>query len=110
MNPRNESPRQVPIACTLTANELPNRVDEWKEFVRTCVVEIRRAPGSACLLLVPGDEALVAAVSLAQREKECCAFFEFSLTIEREERWLCLTVPDGAAATLDAFAEMLATD
>jgi hypothetical protein len=109
MTSRNDEPRRVPIACTLTANELPGRVDEWRALVRDWVVETRREPGSARLRLDPSEQALVAAVALAQREKECCAFFEFSLSIESEARWLCVTVPDDADATLDAFAQMLGT-
>ncbi len=107
MNPRRGNARTVPIACTLTADDLPTRVNEWKSFVRDWVLDREEGSLSARLRLAPGDEALVAAVSLAQREKECCAFFEFAVAIEADTRWLCVSVPEGAESTLASFADML---
>jgi hypothetical protein len=99
--------RTIPVACTLTASDLPDRIDEWRSFARQWVLARETDPTSARFLLAPGDEALVAAASLAQREKECCAFFEFSISIEAQDRWLSVSVPSGAEATLTGFADML---
>jgi hypothetical protein len=40
---------------------------------------------------------------LAQREKACCPFFEFSLDIGAESLCLRLRVPDDAAPVLDGL-------
>lgn len=100
--------RVVPIACTLTANDVPARLAEWKAFARESILSCDIEPLSARLRLTPGDGALLAAVSLAQREKACCAFFEFSIALDDGDRWLCVSVPEGAGETLAGFAELLA--
>ena len=107
MSEGTEQRRTVPIACTLNASDLPARIDEWRSFVRRWVVESETDPTSVRFRLAPDDEALVAAASLAQREKECCAFFEFAISIQAHDRWLNVTVPSGAEATLSAFADLL---
>jgi hypothetical protein len=59
------------------------------------------------LELRDSDAALTAAVALAQREKECCAFFDVSLMLEADRRTLVLAVPDGAQEVLAAFVALL---
>ena len=48
------------------------------------------------LVLRDSDDALTAAVALAQREKECCAFFDVSIALTRtgaRSSWPCPTAP-----------------
>jgi hypothetical protein len=97
----------VPIACTLEAGDLPARVAAWKAFARDWVLETERGPALARFLLAPSDQALVAAASLAQREKACCAFFDFAIALDSDASWLCVTAPDHAEEALAVFAEML---
>jgi hypothetical protein len=97
----------VPIACTLSADDLPARLAEWQDFHRSSVRAIERTPSSARLLLAPSDEVLVAAASLSQLEVKCCAFFEFAIVLHAEERWLHVTVPAGAEDTLSSFLDIL---
>jgi hypothetical protein len=59
------------------------------------------------LVLDPSPAALVAAVELAQREKQCCAFFDIAVEIGAQERTLSLRVPDGAEEAMAAFVAML---
>jgi hypothetical protein len=99
---------EVPIACTLEAGRLPERVAEWRAFAGRSVRQIEREAHAARLRLADGDDVLVAAASLAQREKECCAFFDFALLLEPEARWLRITVPVQADEVLAGFLEMLA--
>lgn len=71
----------IPIACSLDAGSLAERIDEWR--------------------------ALVAAASLGQREKRCCAFFDVAIGLGADSRTLSLTVPDGAEGALGAFVVLL---
>jgi len=98
----------VPVACTLGAGDIPGRVAEWQAFYRERVRTTERSATSARLLLDPSDGAVVVAASLGQRETECCAFFTFTIALEAEARWLTLTVPPEAGATLTGFLDMLA--
>ena len=97
---------ETPIACSLSAEELPARLAEI------------RAIGADALLAVDGPgalrfrndevtrrrlEAIVAA------ESECCAFLAFELKAVGDEFELRVTAPEGAEALADdlvqAFAE-----
>ena len=97
----------VPIACTLEVGDLPARMSEWQAFYRSSVTATEAGPGSLRLRLEPSDATLVAAASLSQLEKQCCAFFDFAISLEAEQRWLAVTVPEGAEVTLTTFGEML---
>ena len=98
---------RVPIACTLTANQLPDRVEEWRSFLGAQVTAVEREAGAARLRLAEGDDVLAAAADLAQREKQCCAFFEFAIALDGEYRWLTVSVPDDAAPVLDELLTLL---
>ena len=51
---------------------------------------------------------LEAVVRLAQREKACCPFFDFSILVDAGTVALRVSVPAGAAAILDDFARLSA--
>jgi hypothetical protein len=91
---------RVPIACTLTAVQAKDRVGEWREFLARGVDERQLEGTVARLRLRPGDDVLVTAVDLAQREKSCCGFFSFSIELDTEARWLRVEVPADATPIL----------
>ncbi|HVB91526.1 MAG TPA: hypothetical protein VND70_05440 [Acidimicrobiales bacterium] len=97
----------VPIAGTLETEDLPARHAEWQDFFRSSVVTSEISPSAVRLLLEPSDGALLHAVSLGQREKQCCAFFDFAIMVEAAQRWLSVTVPVGTEETLTRFLTML---
>jgi hypothetical protein len=99
---------RIPLACTLGADAATGRVEEWRGFLARSIVGVERA-GDRQLRLRLDDStiALTAAVDLAQREKACCAFFEFSLELEATSRWLVVRVPSEATAMLAEFATLL---
>jgi hypothetical protein len=99
--------RSVPIACTLEIGDIPERFAEWQAFYRSSVTDTEVSPVSVRLRLDPSDATLAAAASLSQREKQCCAFFDFAISLEVEQRWLTVTVPPGAEETLTTFTAML---
>jgi hypothetical protein len=45
-------------------------------------------------------------VSLAQREKACCQFFDFTFEVEADSIALVIEVPGDAAPVLDEFAAL----
>lgn len=99
----------VPIACSLSASGLDARAAEWRALVASSVSAVAVDPGDTAvrLALRDGDAALTSAVALAQREKECCPFFDVSLVLEADRRTLVLAVPEGAEEVLRAFAALL---
>lgn len=97
---------KIPIACTLTTVDAHDRVEEWRSFLADHI-EIETSARDANTLrlrLRPGDATLLAAADLAAREKDCCAFFTFSIAIESDGRWLHITVPPDASEILDRLA------
>lgn len=87
---------RIPIACELTADDADLRVEEWRQFLATQVIEVRQGARSIRLSL-RDDDAVLAAVDLARREKTCCPFFQFRLVPLPETVWLDIEVPDEAA-------------
>jgi anti-sigma-K factor RskA len=96
-----------PIACSLDAGSLADRVDEWRALVATSVVAVDAEPTAVHLVLAASGAALVAAVELAEREKRCCPFFDVTIEIGARQRTLSLRVPDGAEEAMATFVAML---
>ena len=96
-----------PIACSLDAGALAERIDEWRALVASSVDSVVAEPTAVHLVLDPSDAALVAAVGLAQREKQCCPFFGVAVDIGTEHRTLSLRVPDGAEEAMATFVAAL---
>ena len=97
----------TPIACSLDARDLAGRVKEWRALVADSVVAIEAGPTTVRLVLAPAESALVSAVDLAQREKQCCPFFDVALDIGERQRTLSLRVPEGAEEAMATFVAML---
>jgi hypothetical protein len=97
----------VDLACSLGAGSLEERVGEWRALVSSSVVAVEAEATSVRLVLDESPEALAAAASLAQREKQCCPFFDVAILIGPVQRTLRLTVPAGAEEAMAAFVEML---
>jgi hypothetical protein len=97
----------VPIACSLDAGSLGERADEWRALVASSVTSVQSDRTAVRLTLRESEVALSAAASLAQREKQCCPFFDVSIVLEPDRRTLVLAVPDGAEEVLAAFVALL---
>lgn len=98
---------QVPIACTLTADAAVDRLGEWRDFLTTKVETVDYGKNSAILTLRGGNLALMTATDLAEREKACCSFFEFSLALGATETSLTIGVPPDAEPILTEFLALL---
>jgi hypothetical protein len=84
------------------------RLDEWRRFLESSIVEVTMSGDEQLRLRLDlSREVLLAAVDLAQREKSCCRFFEFSIDIKEESCWLVVRVPREAVAVLKEFAGLL---
>ncbi len=96
---------RIPIACTLDEVSARDQVEEWHQTLAGSVAVVERpSPVELHLVLRPDLAGLTEVVRLAQREKRCCAFFDFALRIEPAAVRLVVSVPADAAALLDVFA------
>ena len=84
-----------PIACTLGADTVPDRLREWQAVLDR--VEERRATAQGVRLRLPRDPELLAATAgVAAREVDCCSFFTFTLALDADAAWLTITAPADA--------------
>jgi hypothetical protein len=99
---------KVPVACTLSAADAGERVEEWRRFLATSTSAVERSSDRQLRVrLADTSKALHGAVDLARREKACCEFFEFSIDVEADASWLSVAVPADAEGILADFASLL---
>jgi hypothetical protein len=91
-----------PLACRLDAASARDQLDEWRKLLAGAgVIHERVTPGE--LLVHLDRSALSDVVDLAQREKACCPFFDFSLRIDADALVLRVAVSPEASVVLDRF-------
>lgn len=94
---------QIPIACSLEAEVAGSQLAEWATLARSPGVAVERPSPTELAIRLPRGAPADAVVGLAQREKACCPFFDFTLGIEAEALTLRVTAPAEASALLDAL-------
>lgn len=97
----------VPIACTLVADAVIDRLSEWKAFLATMVQSVETGTCDAVLTLLGGSEPLLMATDLAEREKACCSFFLFSIGLDGTGTHLHIEVPPEAEPILTDLLSLL---
>ena len=101
---------EIPIACTLGATEALTQFGEWKDLLSQLATNTSRtAPGRLEIILPTDLTNVTALIQLAQREKACCAFFDFTLVIKAERVTLVVDVPPEASSMLDDLHADLAS-
>jgi hypothetical protein len=97
-----------PIACSLEAAEAASQLGEWHDLLAPAVVEVERVGSTtARFRLAPEFAAVPALIELARREVACCPFFRFALEVDVSGSAFAVSVPDDAAAILDAFTALV---
>ena len=95
----------APDACTLPTTERPLRVAEFDELF-TAVVRFDRPQPTRLDLVVPGG-AEAAGRDLADRESQCCSFFEFEFEPVGDDVVMRIAVPPTQIEVLDALEDRL---
>jgi hypothetical protein len=91
-----------PLACGLDAASARDQLGEWRKLLADGGTTNERL--TPHVLFVHVDRSmLVDVVDLAQREKACCPFFDFSLRIDADALILRIAVPPEASVVLDRF-------
>jgi phosphinothricin acetyltransferase len=102
--------RVIPIACTLEEHQAESRLDEWRLTLTPLVASVERPEPRRLRLTLRADPAGIAKlVGLAQAEKVCCPFFNFTLDVDSETVALVVEVPADAETVLDDFARLAGT-
>jgi hypothetical protein len=90
---------RIPIACTLETGDLPDRLAAWGEMLEQ-VVERTDVPGGLRLTM-SADADVASLAALAAAERGCCAFLDFTITIDARGVALEVTTTDDARPVLD---------
>jgi hypothetical protein len=99
---------RIPVACNLDDQGALAQLEEWRALLAGPMVTRRRvSPSELALGLAEGPAQLETVVRLAQREKACCPFFDFTLHIGADALVLTISVPEEAAPLLDQLAAPL---
>ncbi len=88
-------PADVPIACTLEAGAMPDRLAEWDAVLEHAHRRVATADGALRIGFGAGvDVSDLARVVAA--EQRCCAFFSFAIMIDERGTALEVRAPEGA--------------
>jgi len=91
---------KIPIACTLTADDMGDRLAEWNAaLARATTREV--TPDGYRLRFAPDAEFAGELANLAAREVGCCAFFTFAITVATDGLALDVLAPADARPLLD---------
>jgi len=90
---------ETPIACTLTGQDMDQRIGQWRSLLAGASIE--PIPGGVRVRL-PADRAARAA-ELAVAEQECCAFFDVRLLLQGPIVEMEVRAPEEAAPLLSAL-------
>ncbi len=101
---------RVPEACTLPTEERPLRLAEFDALFASAVDRAERPGEGRLRLYLTGNAGLADTVrDLAARERECCAFFTFTVTATKPGRvTLDVEVPADHIDVLNALADRAA--
>lgn len=102
-----DTAQDLPIACSLSAQERATRQDENGKLLRE-VVEIKELEQGYALKFAGNVEQIQGLFQFITQERACCPFFTFALRFEPQNGpvWLTLSGPDGTKAFLQEMIEI----
>jgi protein-tyrosine-phosphatase len=93
---------EVPIACTLDATAMPERLDDW-QAVLAHVTERTTATDGALRLEFDDEIGASELARLAAAEQHCCSFFSFVITVDARGVGLEVRAPGEATEIVSAL-------
>lgn len=96
-----KSPTSAPIACTLGADAIGARLDEWGSVLDHAVT--RRAIEGGVRVELDSRSDLAELSRLVAVEHDCCRFFSFTITIDGRGIALEVRAPEAAQAIVTAL-------
>lgn len=91
-----------PGACTLDAEALPVRLEEWRAMLDRATSRAAGPDGTVRVEFAP-DMPLRDLADLVEAEQRCCAFFSFTITVDHRGVGLEIGAPEGAQQAVTAL-------
>ena len=104
-----------PLACTLTAAQMPERLAEIRAIGADALLSSETSASRSALLRFRASSATRARLrALIAAEAECCAFLSFALADEADAVLLTISAPEGGEPIMQelvcAFRDEAAVD
>jgi hypothetical protein len=97
----------VPIVCTLSPNQMGERLDEFSELFGNHLLSVTRPAAHRTRWVLRAADGVEAATrDLLVREQQCCAFFTFGVERIGDTLVVEATVPAGAELALDGLTSI----
>src|SRR4051794_17264510 len=101
-------PTELPIACSLNAAELSDRLAEMSALGRSALMSVDRTPNTAVLRFRPGAETSGRLAAIVAAESRCCAFLDLTVSEAGDALALTISAPTDAAPVLDELVAAFA--
>jgi hypothetical protein len=98
-------PTDLPIACSLSATQLPQRLAAMADLGRAALVDARTAPLRAELRFAAGAGVRDRVRAVVAAESHCCAFLTMRVTGEPGTVVLTIDAPEGAELVLSELVD-----
>jgi hypothetical protein len=85
----------APIACTLELDEVPQRIEGWRDLLSHARDRVWLADGGLRIEL-DADVSVATLAQLVADEQRCCAFLAFAITVDARGVALEVQAPEGA--------------
>ena len=95
----------LPIACSLSATELPARREEMAALGRDALLRARVNAAHAELLFTADPGVRERVLAFAAAEGECCAFLTMRVDADTDAVVLSIDAPEGAESVLSELVE-----
>jgi len=93
-------PTEIPIACTLTAAQMPQRLAEIRAIGQAALLSAETTESDATLRFRAGADTRTRVEAIVAAESKCCAFLRFDLTDEPRALVLNIRAPEGGEPVL----------
>lgn len=99
---------ELPIACSLSAAELPGRLAEMADLGRSGLRGVERRDARAVLRFRADPEIRERLAAVVAAEAECCAFLDIALSDDDDGVALTISAPADARPILDELVAAFA--
>ncbi|WP_445149965.1 hypothetical protein [Baekduia sp. Peel2402] len=95
----------LPIACSLTATELPQRLAEMSDLGRAALIDAHTDATRAELRFAAGTGVRDRIEAIVAAESQCCAFLDMAVTDEPDTVVLTIVAPEDAELVLEELVD-----
>jgi hypothetical protein len=101
-------PSELPVACSLSATDLPERLQQMATLGRDALLESHTDETRAQLRFAAGADVHERVTAIVAAESQCCAFLTMHVGDESDTVVLTIDAPEGAEPVLSELVAAFA--